>query len=402
MKRPFRFLACIAVLILASLAPEARAQMGAWRAMAGGMTTPNVNARQLKLYARILGLSPDQSKAAEDLLSGYETEYLAAIKRFQEIQQAANQEFMQSGDMQEVQGAVQDAMKKFSKRADTLEQTLMSDLKSLLEPAQLERWPQLERIHRRMTTVNWGSLSGESVDIVDLVEGLRLTSEQAAPLAPVLSQYELDLDRELQSRNAVIQEQIRDWYETGFTDFGPERLERMKKQATDLREAGRKILDLNKRYASQIQPLVPQDLQAEFSEKVKLSSYPIVYRKSYTMRVLEAALKFADLDAGQRDGITNLRDTYVREATTANDQWAAAITENELNPADDNPFASFMPNRQLPEGIKKAKEARDAIDTRTVDAVKALLSEAQKAKLPEKKYRPDLDFDAPSGGAGRQ
>lgn len=394
MRKTLRSLPLLALLLITAFAPHARAQMGALRAMAGGMTTPNVGPRQMKLYAKILGLSPEQAKAAEDLLGGYETEYLAAIKRFQQIQQAANQEFMQSGDMQEVQGAVQDAMKKFSKRADTLEQSLMSDLKSLLEPAQLERWPQLERVHRRMTTVNWGSLSGESVDLVDLVEGLRLSSEQAAPLQPVLARYELDLDHELQSRNEIIHQQLKEWFESGFTDFSPERLERMKKQMTDLREAGQKILELNKRYEGQIEPLVPQPLQGEFAEKFKLSSYPVVYRKSYAMRVLEAALKFTDLDAPQRDGITTLRDAYVRDAAAINDRWAAAITDHELHPADENPFAAFMPNRQVPEDIKKERESRDAIDTRTVDAVKALLNDAQKARLPVKKYRPDLDFDA--------
>ena len=383
----------LAALLIGVLTPPSRAQMGAWRAMAGGMTTPNVNARQLRQYAKLLALSPDQIAAAEALLAGYETEYLAAIKRFQEIQQAANQEFMQSGDMQEVQGAVQDAIKKFNKRTAALETSLMNDLKAILEPAQAEEWPRVERMHRRLSTINWGSISGESVDIADLVEGLRLRPEQAATIAPVLAQYELDLDRELKSRNALIEEQLRDWLEGGIANFD---LEKMKKQATDLREAGRKIVELNKRYVAQVQPLVPAEFQAEFAQKVKLASHPMVYRQSYADRVLDAALRLPDLDTSQREALTILADTHRRDAGAINDRWAAAITDNELNPTDDNPFAAMMPNRQLPPAIKDAKEARDALDQRTIDAVTALLSEAQRAKLPEKKYRPDLDFDAPS------
>lgn len=391
--RLVRFAAIAALMLCLLPAPRAEAQMGAWRAMAGGMTTPNVSARQLKLYAKILELSPAQVQAAESLLSVYETEYLAAIKRFQEIQKEANQEFMQSGDMQLVQQAVQDAMKKFSKRTTTLETSLMNDIKSLLEPAQLERWPRLERVHRRMTTINWGSLSGESVDLVDLVEGLRLSSEQGAPLTPLLTQYETDLDRELKARNALIEEQMSDWFEKGFANFD---LEKMKKQAADTREAGRRILELNKKYASQVQSLVPQDLQGEFAEKVRLSSYPAVYRISYASRVLDAAANMNDLDAAQREAISTIKASYARDAQAANEKWAAAITDLELNPTDDNPFAAMMPNRQLPEPIKNARQARDDLDTRTVDAVKALLTEAQQKKLPEKKYRPELDFDTPS------
>jgi hypothetical protein len=388
-----RFAIFAAVLLAIAPAPRAQAQVGAWRAMAGGMTTPNVGARQLKLYAKILELTPAQTEAAEAVLGAYETEYLAAIKRFQEIQQAANQEFMQSGDMQLVQQAVQDAMKKFSKRASTLETSLMNDLKALLEPAQLERWPRLERVHRRMTTINWGSLSGESVDLVDLVEGLRLSSEQASPLSPVLQQYELDLDRELKARNALIEEQMSDWFEKGFANFD---LEKMKKQAADTREAGRRILELNKKYAAQVQSLVPQELQAEFADKVRLSSHPVVYRMSYASRVLQAATDMKDLEPAQREAIATIRASYARDAQTANEKWAAAITENELNPVSDNPFAAMMPGAQLPESIKEAKKARDDLDERTLDAVKALLTEEQQKKLPEKKYRPELDFDVPS------
>lgn len=379
-------------VVIGVSAPRAEAQVGAWRAMAGGMTTPNVNARQLKLYAKVLNLSPEQAEAAESLLYGYETEYLAAIKRFQEIQQAANSEFMQSGDMQEVQGAVQDAIKKFNKRTETLEKSLMTDMKSLLDSTQLEQWPRVERMHRRMSTINWGSISGESVDVVDLVEGLRMSPEQMAPLTTVLAQYELDLDRELQTRNAMIEEQLKGWLEGGFANFD---LEKMKKQASDMRDAGRKILELNKRYASQVQSAVPTEFQPEFAEKVKLASYPIVFRKSYAQRVIEAALKLEDLEASQREAITAIASSHSRDATSLNDRWAAAITDNELNPTDDNPFAAMMPNRQLPEPIKEAKEAREALDKRTIDSVTALLNEAQRARLPEKKYRPDLDFDAP-------
>lgn len=396
--RSFRLLLAVLALVLAGFVSDARAQMGALRAMAGGMTAPNVNARQLKLYAKLLDLTPEQAAAADDLLRAFEADYLAAIKRFQEIQQAGNQEFMQSGDAMEVQEAMREAMRKFNKRAESLETTLLNDLKTLLEPAQLERWPQLERMHRRMTTINWGSMSGESVDLVDLVDGLRLAGDQAAAVAPLLSQYEIDLDRELRSRNAIIRAQVDDWLTRNPMDFSEERMEDMKKQAADLREAGRRIMELNKRYAAQIKPLLPAPLQAEFADKVKLASYPIIYRKSHAAQVLEAALKLPDLDAGQREAIATLQEAYLRDAAPINDEWAAAITENELKPADDNPFAAFMPGRQLPEGITKAKESREALDKRTIDAVKALLTEEQRAKLPERKYRPELDFDAPGRG----
>lgn len=385
---------CVGAITLLSPS-RAQAQMGAMRAMAGGMTTPSITARHMKLFAQVLGLGEAQEKAAMELLGGYETEYLAAIKRFQEIQQAGNQEFMQSGDLQGVQRAVMDSMKKFNKRTESLEKNLIADLKTLLDEKQLERWPTLERMHRRMTTVNWGSLSGESVDLFDLVEGLRLEGDGAASAAPVLAQYELELDRELKSRNASIQAQVDDWLSREPMDFD---MDKMRQQAKELREAGVKIVDLNKRYAAQIRPLLPEPAQAEFEYKVKLASFPIVYRRSHAARVLEVAQKIEGLDAGQLESLRTLQAQYERDVAPVNDRWAAAIYENQVNPADDNPFAQFMPNRRLPEDIKDAKEARDDIDERTIDSVKALLTEEQRKLLPKESYRPELDFDAVPGG----
>lgn len=395
MKKLTRFLGVLVVAAVSAVASESHAQMGAWRAMAGGMTTPNVNGRQMKLYAKTLNLSPAQAEAANDLLSAYEIEYLAAIKRFQEIQQAINQEFMQTGEMEVIQSTMQDAMKKFGKKTTQLEKGLLDDIKTLLDQQQLDQWPALERLHRRSTTINWGSLSGESVDLNDLVEGMRLTPAQASAIAPTLAQYELDLDRELQARNAHIQQQIADSLENGFANFD---MDKLQKQAADLREAGRKILELNKRYAAQVQALIPEDKQAEFAEKVRLASHPAVYKKSYPIYLIEAALKLPDLETNQREGLQAIEETYRREAQAINERWAAAITEYELNPPDQNPWAAFMPNRELPEPLKNAKEARAELDKRNVDAVKALLTESQMAQMPERNYRPDLDFNAAPGG----
>ncbi|MBC7772530.1 MAG: hypothetical protein H7210_08565 [Pyrinomonadaceae bacterium] len=380
----------LVLLTLLSIVQPARAQMGAIRAM-GGMATPSVNARQLKQYGEILGLSPEQKKAAEELLASYEAEFLASVTRLTELQKSMQDEFAQTGDLSVIQDVMGDAMKKFRKKIDKVDRGLIDDLKSLLTDSQRELWPLVERVHRRKTTINWGSLSGESVDLVDIAQGLRLDAAQMANLKEVLDQYASDLDRELVGRNKIVEEQVATWLE-GM--MNPD-MEKIQSQAKELRDASVRILEINKRFARQIEGQLPLEAQIEFKDRVKQSSFPSIYRKSYALRTIEAADKLEGLDPAAKEGVKNLKEQYLREVVSANDGWAAAISEHELS-QDGMQAMAMQFGRQMPEDIKKAKEVRDALDEKTVEAVKALLTDEQKASLPDKKFRPEFDFDAPA------
>lgn len=391
MKRVVRSVLALLVLIGVVLPAEpACAQMGAIRRM-GGMTTPSMNARQLRVYSEILGLSEAQRKSAEQLLSGYEAEYLAAVARITELQQSMQAEFTQTGDIAAMQEIMGDMLKKFRRRTDTIEKTFIEDFKTLLTPAQVEQWPRVERAHRRATTINWGSLSGESVDLTQLVEGLRLTTAQGEPLKETLEQYSVDLDRELIARNTVMDEQVAAWMDRLMN---PD-MEKLQAQQKALRESSLKILEINKRYARQIEGLLPVEEQAAFKEKMKLASFPQVYRKPYVMRAFEAVEKIDGLDAATREAAQNLREQYTRDVASANEAWTAAIVEDELKEEDGFAAMARQFGSEVPEAIKAAKDARLALDQKTIESLKALLSEEQQKMLPDAKSRPEFDFDAP-------
>jgi hypothetical protein len=226
---------------------------------------------------------------------------------------------------------------------------------------------------------------------VDIVESLRLDSGASAAVSPMLEQYEADLDRLLITRNAIMQEQI----DTAFDKIGSFDVEKATKDIKDLRGAGRPIVELNKRYARQIAGVLPPDKHEEFDAEFRSRSYPSVYRKPYAMRVLEAAEKLTDLDAGQRDSLKSLKESYLRDVTAANTAWSGAIDEQEAD--DSNPFAAMMAafgQQEQPGKLKDAKEERKRIDEKTIDSIKQLLNESQRARLPEQKSRPEFDYDA--------
>jgi hypothetical protein len=394
-------LACLTAVLVG--APRtARAQFGMMGGMEG-MQNPAVTTRKLKQYSEVLGLSADQKKAAEDLLSGYDTEYRAATKRAEEIFQAMQEEAQESGDWQIYQEVMPGVMRKFKLKTDKLNHGFMDDLKSLLDDRQLQRFPAVERMHRRSTNNSVVWESADKIDLTEVVSEMRLDSAAAGTIAAPIEQYEMDLDKEIVARGKLMDEMMDYWYEQSEKDKGEEQFwqdPKFQKYMKDFGESGKRIAEVNDRYAKQVQALLPPDKQKDFDTQVKRLKYPMVYKKSYAMRVLETAEKLPDLDATQKEGIKGIKETYERDAASANDRWVDTIVQiqSEQGGANDGMMGGMMYQVAQNDKFTAVRDARKKLDDKTVDAVKALLNEEQKKKLPSKKNRPEFDFDAPSPG----
>lgn len=351
--------------------------------------TPAIGARQLRQYAEILGLSADQKAAADELLAGYEREHRDLSKRMQEVSKAISEEFDNDDEIDVWREVYPKVLKNYMKKTDQLSKTFMEDLKTLLEPAQLSRWPQIERLHRRQSTLRLGSRAGERTDLIDIVDGLRLDPAAAQSVAPVLEQYALDLDRELAARNKFIEDRLEQFFEV-WMNWDEEK---MKSLFGEMNGYSQKIVNVNRSYSRQVLAALPPDRQAEFDHQVKLSTFPRVYKKTYAMRVLDAAEKLPDLDESQREAIKGIRESFTRDSAVINDKWAAALAEQESKQQEQFPWA-FWGGQEDP-AIAEARNQRKELEKKTVESIKALLNEEQKNKLPDRKWRPEFDLDAP-------
>lgn len=354
--------------------------------MFGGMARPAMTPKELEGYTALLTMDDTQKDAAKELLSSYTTDFEKASKEQAEKVKKLAEEFRESHD-DEVWEQMGPINEKYSKRTKELEASLISDLKSLCTDQQLSLWPKFERTRRRDRTIDRGSVSGESVDLVHLVGQLDLTGQTKADVAQQLEAYEQDLDKALVERNKILDEQAAAFKPgRGRQEFD---MEKWQKQMQDARDAGAKVRDVNQRYARSIESLLPDAVKAKFALDVKRASFPIVYKQSRAQRAFDAALKFDDLDSKQKEAITSLRQSYEHEADSLNDKWAAAIMDEEkeggggaimggggavmmVSFGDDD---SDKPSAQ-------ARKARREADKKAVQSLQALLSEEQKSRLP--------------------
>lgn len=357
--------ACVAML---ALARPAFAQFGGGGF--GGADGPQVNRAQLEDYADILELDADQREIAQMMLEEYIDGVQSATDAMREAAQQARQEFEETRDRSAF-ADLREMGERTRETVETLENQLMADLRTMLTPEQAEAWPKVERAHRRATTLPRGLMSGERVDLFEIVEGLELEGEPAAEARTVLSDYELALDRALIARNEK--------FEEGLELFRQRDFEALQSHFESARDASVRVRDTHRTFARRLEAIVPEPKLPELESAVRVASFPTVYRQNRADRALEAAKGLEDLGADQRERIVAIELATSRRMEQVNRKLADTIERNEVN----------MSLRDMMRGGRRGnedgtrelfREKRDVVDA-TVEQIRAVLTEEQAGKI---------------------
>jgi len=363
-------------------------EVGSFAGPADGPFGSMISSKSVARYGQLLGLTEDQEAAVKELHSGYTAEFRDTSVKMREAMSAMQEKARGDGGFHVFPEDMPKLMAEFGAKRQQLEEGFLGDIKFLLGPEQQDRWPAIERLRRRETALRRGVVSGEGVDLIGVVEALKLGAPVMETLAPTLGQYELDLDRVLQDRIKVERE-MRGGV-PGTVMFIPETMqERMKA----LREAGAQIRDVNERYARLIASLLPEQDRPAFADKVERLSFPQVYRTSYTARQVSAASKFHDLLPEQKRSIDQIRSSYEREAVELNRRWARAVRKAEESGSGGGVFMHAGPDGGdvvtvsrfggESDDVREARQARQELDGRVAERLAALLNEDQKGRLPK-------------------
>lgn len=368
-------------------------------------------------YAKLLGLDKDQSDAMLALHEGYTEQYEALTKGFQKDMERIQEEFQDTQDFTVFQKQMPKIGAAFGEKMESLEKGFLADVRALLTPAQDEQWPKIERLRLRESALRFSMVSGQGVDLIDILGDLKIDAAPNPDLADQLGRYELDLDKTLKSFEKWGKDQQKQFMDDENAFDMSKMNEMMKKVEAMMQEMARlsmAIRDVNRQYARTILPMLAGDDQSRFDQEVKRRNFPRVYKKSWVTRAAGSAGGFADLSTDQKAQLDELRSGYQRELAAANERWAAAITEKE-----EKSGGSMMAMMQSMMGgggagqndpVNDARKARKDLDTRYKDKLNALLSAEQQTRLPEDKREPrdqmnpmgmiaetDLELDSDDG-----
>lgn len=338
-------------------------------------------------YAALLSLDEDQTELGKALLDGFVEGHRAAVNDIKKIMRDA-QEKAREGDFSAYTD-MGSSMQGIQGRIETLEKSFFADLKALLTPEQQEKWPRVERMRLREQGLRFGFVSGAGVDVIRLVEGLKIDAS-SSELREALDRYELDVDRVLQDMKRLEREMQGDQAAGGMPD-----MEKIGQSMRRMMELGRDIRDVNRTAVRQIEPLLPEEKRAELTKEFQRRAYPRVYRESHADKCLKALAGFSDLTSEQKTRLDDVRAVHARDAAAANERWVTAIDER-----DNRQDGSFMEISmeiaaemgQIPgdpdSPVGQARKSRRQVDDATLEKINGILTEDQKKRLPEKSPEP--------------
>lgn len=377
-------LSAMVLAVLAGASREASAQQTmSVRATSpmGGRGGGQVTKRSMERYADLLGLDRTQRETALAIHEGYSATCEQARKSQREAMDELRRSAEDTGDHGVFMEKMPAVQKKSRETTQAAEKSLFSDLKSLLTSEQEANWARVERMRRRETGLR-GGLSGESLDIADVVHTMKLPAEPAQLVAPMVEDYESAMDSHLKAKEAAQSEA------PAFEPGKPMDVEAMQKQMESSRQMGEKIVQLNATTAEKIKAALPEDLQQKFADEVKRRSFPSVYRESRVAKDLDAALAMSDLDESQRERLKEIKAAYARDLGPVNNRWADAIRESEQSGQEGGMAlggGGFISMRmgEEPEGLREARKARREMDEKARERLKSVLRPEQQEKLPK-------------------
>ncbi len=379
----------------------------------GDAFSPSVDSREMGRYGDILGLTADQRNLVRELFDGYQQEFRARAQEARDKLDAMREQMREERNP-EAFGEIRRLTEDFRKARTQMEQTFFSDVQLVLTPEQAALWPKVERTRRREQSMagrgagGFGqvSLSGERVDLIRLIAEEKLAPEVLAAVDPTLQTYEEELDKALIERNRLTEEsatQIGELMAGGGMEQAGDKLQAIVQR---VRDAAIRVRDLNRRYARQIEDLLPEAERGRFAAAVQQASFPQIYRTSNSSRQISAALGFSDLTEEQKTGIAALNESYTRDIAALNDKMAQAQEQSELS----FDVRQMMRGRRGGPGggqdqadrprdpLQEMRQQRRDLDRATQESLRQILTPAQADRLPE----PEQNQDGPGGRFQRE
>jgi hypothetical protein len=232
-------------------------------------------------------------------------------------------------------------------------------------------------------------MSGERLNVRDIIHDMKLEGDAASAAEGILQQYDVEIDRQLVARDQLM-DQPMDF--RGFQD--PDAMETMQKRMTERREASVKVRDVNKRFATQVEGVLPDGLRETFKARVQEGTYPEIFRRTSGSEAIAKAMAMPDLSPEQMEQVVKIEEDYKAKLGSWQPKAVKAWDEMETQMTPDRMMGGGARDAMRPLGDLRGE--RRELDRTTLDALKKVLTEDQAKELPE------LEREEGGGGGGRR
>ncbi len=372
----------LAVTLMLAAMPSARAQLG------GPAFEPRFTTKDLDRAMGLLAISDAERSSLTELHEAYLAEFAVSCQKMrtymEQYQEAVNDQPASEHTWDEWR----ESWEKFEKHGDRLGEQFISDLKIALTPEQLERWSRVEQRMYRQKFYGRGWLTGERVDLVELVESLKVDHAVENRLDPILQRYETEFDSALRARQEFMDTKL----EEAGKLWEARDMERLDAYYREGREVCLRVRDANLRTARLIAAELPTDLKDRFQAEFNLHAFGEIYAPTNGERLLTAARGLDDLSPQQREQVDEIAQRLEGGLRVVRERWATAQLKYET----DRTIAQVMADEEGGENpFKDHQQAIEAVTGKVPDQLRGILSLEQVNKLPgmgRPKNLPKLEF----------
>ncbi len=374
------WIALVAVVCVLASARSAQAQGSPL-----GLAVRIIPANALEGFSDSLGLDADQREILKQLHQGYRS---ARVKAQQEAkaQQEEFQESMRNMDWSkpdEAQAKMKEQMKKMAELQKKAEEGLrkaetafFDDTRAILNSDQENRWEKGQRWMRRYDASRFGVMAGSMADVTELAKDAGIEREGDA--GALLDRYEEEVDAAIKGWRESVGDLTKVFAE--MMNEPDEVEERMSKAVQGLFESSHKVREVNRRTVRQLKDLAGDEKGAKLQTAFLAKSFPLVYGQRRVDKIMdpfhEGGDRFEALPADQRNEVKILAESHQRDMAIIRGNLARGIDEEQEKIRTD--FRRIMGGPDIKEDslFKTSIKARDELEARTLDRLKAIVGEA--------------------------
>lgn len=372
-----------AAAVAFSLVTPASAQLGE-AAGIGDAMQQDFYKRDVVLISQGLKLDETQRVIINTMFEDYQSAFEAGLERMKKRFDDLRPE-LQVGefDKDRIMKIVFGPIREWSAEKQELGAQFLANIEVLLTDDQQSLWPGVQRRLYRERNLHKGRLSGESVNLLDVVRDLHLEQGMSLVVQPVLEAYEIALDRALHQREDPI---------TGRNNPVLASLEEPdpEKQAAALRKQVERwvaVRNVNDDFINQIASAMPEDLGRQFRASALERAYPRIYRETPVQRIFKVARDLPGLDTGVREAVIALEGEFLAELATLNETLLAAVRNWEPIEQQEraNEFSRRMAGQEVQPKVDPTRELfskREEMFRRYVKRLHDLLTKEQFDQLP--------------------
>lgn len=375
------FLAAISMTLLTMLFPST--SVGQMEYMAEAMQ-PEFMSRDLVVFAEGLNLDDTQEVIVEAMFDSYEDDFengwAATQERLNSI--AENLRDKPPATSKETLEPVLNALGDWLVEKRKLDDGLLENVQAILIEDQRLLWPGFAQRLYREKHMSRGRLSGESVDLFQIVRDSNLSPVAENAINDQLTEYADALDVALRNRDAILRGNPKKLFDnilSGNAERSPNLVENLIKARIEVR-------DLNDRYIDIISANLAGNDSEDFRMRALKRGYTRIYRRTPAQRILRQAAENETYSEEIRVQILQLEASYLQELGVINFELLEKTRQHEPAVHRNRELAGQVRRdggtpQKLEDPTRDLYKKREVLGERYIEMLRALLSPDQFLEL---------------------